>query len=335
MKERALWRRLVASTTVAVTALVGVLADAGSVTAATSQDFGPTVITDIPAAPPVGTPASQKVVPLATVTHSLTAGQTAYVYSELRAYDADQANLVDNEVRCSGAGSSNVVMGENVLPATGDPAHRDITVVTRFLVSATSSGTLSCTLFLRTGSTSGFVAKETVSGTLRFASTSVGEDSGGLAMQRSLPAGNIPVTGTTTTPVLDKTLPPGYRQLAVIADVEYHRCAGTAACTDTYSTAKFTLTATTSGGTGCASAPAASTQETVRRGVNHAAIPLYTIVTLAPGCDQVHAQVSTTHVGGDIGSVGGAASGLTDSTGQNGDTPNHTSAMTHLFIVPS
>jgi hypothetical protein len=335
MKQRARWRGLVVSTTVAVTALLGVLVDAGSVAAATSQDFGPTVIDDVPAAPPVGTPATQKVVPLATVTASLTAGQTAYVYSELRAYDADQVNLVDNEVRCSGAGSSNVVMGENVLPATGDPAHRDITVVTRFLVSATSSGTLSCTLYLRTASTSGFTARETVSGTLRFASTSVGEDSAGLAMQKSLPEGNIPVSTAATTPVLDQTLPPGYSQLAVIADVEYHRCAGTEACTSNFSTAEFTLTATTSGGTGCASAPAATTEETVPRGVNHAAIPLYTIVTLAPGCDQVHAQVTTTHVGGDIGSVGGAASGLTDSTGQSGDTPDHTSAMTHLFMVPS
>lgn len=334
MKERARWRRLVASTTVALTALVGVLAGAGSVAAATSQDFGPTVITGIPAAPPVGTPATQKVVPLATVTTSLTAGQTAYVYSELRAYAADQVNLVDNEVRCSGAGSSNVVMGENVLPSTGDPAHQDITVVTRFLVSATTSGTLSCTLYLRTASTSSSVAKETVSGTLRFASTSVGEDSAGLAMQKSLPAGNIPVTTSVTTPVLDQTLPAGYSQLAVIADVEYHRC-GVDSCPNNFSTAKFTLTATTSGGTGCASAPAATTQESVPRGVNHAAIPLYTIVTLAPGCDQVHAQVTTTHVGGDTGSVGGAAPGLTDSTGQSGDTPNHTSAMTHLFIVPS
>lgn len=335
MKQHSRWKRLAVSTTVAVTAFAGVLAGSGSAAAATSQDFGPTVITNISAAPPVGTPATQKVVPLATVTTPATAGQTAYVYSELRAYDADQVNLVDNEVRCSGAGSSNVVMGENVLPSTGDPAHRDITIVTRFLVSATSSGTLSCTLYLRTASTSSSVARETVSGTLRFASTSVGEDSAGLAMQKSLPVGDIPVTGTTAAPVLDQTLPAGYKQLAVIADVEYHRCAAGQTCTNTFSTARFTLTATTSGGTGCASAPAASTEETVPRGVNHAAIPLYTIVTLAPGCDQVHAQVTTTHTGGDIGSVGGAASGLTDSTGQSGSTPNHTSAMTHLFMVPS
>ncbi|CAG7623614.1 hypothetical protein [Actinacidiphila bryophytorum] len=335
MTERSRWRRLLVPTAIAATALAGVIADTGTASAATSQDFGPTVVTGIPAAPPVGTPATQLVVPMATVSTPVTAGRTAYVYSELRAYDADQVNLVDNEVRCSGAGASNVVMGENVLPPTGDPAHRDITVVTRFLVSATSTGTLNCTLYLRTASTSSSVAQETVSGTLRFASTSVGEDTNGLAMQQSLPVGELPVTTAVTAPVVDRTLPPGYSQLAVIADVEYHRCAGTDPCTANYSTASFTLTATTSGGSSCASAPPATTQESVPRGVNHAAIPLYTIVTLAPGCTHVHAQVTTTHVAGDTGSVGAAAAGLTDSTGQAGSTPNHTSAMTHLFVVPS
>lgn len=328
-------KRLVATLAVTVAVLGTVAVDTTSAVAATSKDFGPVVVTDIPAAPPVGTPATQKVVPLATIETPMAEGATAYVYSRLRAYDADQVNLVDNEVRCAGAGTSDVVMGENVLPASGDPARRDITIVTRFLVSATRSGTLTCTLYLRTASTSSSVARETVSGTLRFASTSVGEDAGGLAMQKSLPVGDIPVSGSTTTPVLDRTLPPGYTKVAVIADVEYHRCAGTQPCTATYSTARFTLTATSSGGPDCASAPVAQTEETVPRGVNHAAVPLYTTVVLKPGCTRVRAEVRTTRTGGDVGSVGGAAPGLTDSTGQTGDTPNHTSVMTHLFAVPS
>jgi hypothetical protein len=336
MKARHRWTRpLAASLAVATVGLLGAVADTTSASAATSQDFGPVVVTGVPAAPPVGTPATQKVVPLATIDTPIATGATAYVYSELRAYNADQVNLIDNEVRCSGAGASNVVMGENVLSPTGDPAHRDITIVTRFLVSATTSGTLTCTLYLRTASTSTSVARETVAGTLRFASTSVAEDAGGLAIQRSLPTGDLPVTASTTAPVIDRTLPAGYTELAVIADVEYHRCASGQTCTNNYSTARFALTVTTSGGTGCASAPVAQTEETVARGVNHAAVPLYTIVALRPGCTQVHAQVTTTHVAGDIGSVGGAAAGLTDSTGQSGSTPNHTSAMTHLFAVPS
>lgn len=327
------WRRLTAVATIGLAALgtVGV----STASAATTQDFGPVVITGVPKAPPVGTPATQKVVPLATIDTAMTSGATAYVYSELHAYDADQVNLIDNEVRCSGAGSSNVVMGENVLSPTGDPAHTNITIVTRFLVSATTSGTLSCTLYLRTASTSAFVAKETVSGTLRFASTSVGEDASGSAIQKSLPAGDIPVPGAVTTPVLDRTLPAGYTKLAVIADVEYHRCASGYSCPTTWSRARFTLTATSSGGSGCESAPVAQTEETVARGVNHAAIPLYTILTLKPGCTHVQASVTTTHVSGDTGSIGGAAAGLTDETGQSGDTPNHTSAMTHIFAVPS
>jgi hypothetical protein len=73
----------------------------------------------------------------------------------------------------------------------------------------------------------------------------------------------------------------------------------------------------------------------VARGVNHAVIPLYTIITLQPGCTQIHAEVTSTHDDGDVGSVGGAAIGLTDTTGQTGTSPNHTSTMTHLFVVPS
>jgi hypothetical protein len=109
-------RRLV----VAVVASAGWFALASpSAQAATSRDFGPVVITDIPKAPPPNTPATQLVVPLTSIESPIAAGATAYVYSELRAYNADQANLVDNEVRCSGAGTGNVVLGENVLPATG------------------------------------------------------------------------------------------------------------------------------------------------------------------------------------------------------------------------
>jgi hypothetical protein len=330
----------------AATALAVIVTGLGGVPAAASpasdiEDFGPIVITGVPKAPNLkATPPekpTQKVVPLATVDPQMTAGDTAYVYSELRAYDADQANLIDNEIRCSGAGGSNVVMGENVLPSTStDPARRDIKIINRFLVTASTTGTMHCTLYLRTASTSTSVAKETVEGTLRIASTSVGGDVNGQAIQRSLPVGNLPVTSTTVAPVVNATLPAGYQNLAVIADVEYHR--GPEPTPDSpihYSTARFTLTVTTSGGPNCASAPVAQTEETVVRGVNHAAIPLYTKVPINPGCTEVQAKVTTTHLGGNPGTVGGAAPGLTDETGVTGSTPNHTSAMTHLFVVPS
>ncbi|WP_432854286.1 hypothetical protein ACQPXB_19820 [Amycolatopsis sp. CA-161197] len=342
MRIRAQRARSAAAVVAVALTLTGLgAAPAVAAPAATSQDFGPTVITGVPHAPdlqakPPEKP-TQKVVPLATISTQLDAGATAYVYSELRAWNADQANLIDNEIRCSGAGASNVVMGENVLPATNpNPALRDITIVNRFLVTASTTGALNCTLYLRTASTSPSVAQETVAGTLRFASTAVGGDVNGTAMQRSLPAGNLPVTTSTVAPIVNATMPAGYRNLAVIADVEYHR--GPEPTPDSkihYSTARFTLTVTTSGGPNCASAPVAQTEETVVRGVNHAAIPLYTKVPVNPGCTQLSAKVTTTHLGGNPGTVGGAAPGLTDQTGVNGSTPNHTSAMTHLFVVPS
>jgi hypothetical protein len=339
MGNRARRARHVVVLAVALTGLGGVPAVASP--AATSQDFGPIVITGVPRAPdrtktPPERP-TQKVVPLATIDTQVASGATAYVYSELRAYDADQANLIDNEIRCSGAGASNVVMGENVLPSThSDPALRDIKIINRFLVTASTSGTLSCTLFLRTASTSSSVAKETVEGTLRFASTAVGGDVNGKAVQRSLPVGNLPVTSSTVAPVVTATLPAGYRTAAVIADVEYHRGPETSPeSTVHHSRARFTLTVTTSGGANCASAPVARTEETVVRMVNHAAIPLYTKVPINPGCTEIHAEVTTTHLSGNPGTVGGAAPGLSDDTGENGSTPNHTSAMTHLFVVPS
>ena len=318
------------------TSLLGIgVSDTSATTATLRDDFGPTVVTGIPADPPDGVPATQLVVPLATVDTPITAGTTAYVYSELRAYDAAHANLIDNEVRCTGAGASNVVMGENVLPAAGAPVHKDITLVTRFLVSATVDGTLTCTLYRRTASTAPAVSRETVSGHLRFASTSVGEDVNGYAMQKSVPAGNFAVPGSLTTPVLDRTVPARYTKVAVIADVEYHRCAHGPSCTANYSKARFRLTVTTSGGANCPSAPVAQIEESVPRGVNHAAIPLYTTVQLPTGCDTFHAKVTTSYLAGDVGTVGGAATGLTDETGQTGSSPNHTSVMTHIFAVPS
>jgi hypothetical protein len=309
-----------------------VMVTAANAQAVGSKDFGPLTITGIPAN---ANPALQLVVPLATIdSPQLAAGSTAYVYSELKASAADQVNLVDNEIRCSGAGKSDVVMGENVLPASGDPAHQNITILTRFLITATSPGVISCTLYLRTSSTSVHVAKETVQGTVRFASYSVPGDVNGVAMQKSLPVGGTALGSTVITPVLDRVVPAGYSKVDVVADMEFHLCADSQHCTQQFSKARFALTVTTSGGANCASAPVAQTDEYVQVGVNHAATPLYTTVTIQPGCTHLHAQVTGTYLSGNVGSIGGAAPGLTDATGHAGDTPNHTSVMTHMFALP-
>lgn len=326
-------------------ALLPLFLAAGLVSGATpaaAVDIAPRVITGVPMIPqnpPPGWTSIQKVVPLATVSTPMTAGATAYLYSTLTAYASAHANLIDNEVRCSGAGTHNVVLGENVLPS-GDASRTRITIVNRFLVSATTSGTLSCTIYLRTTSTAaeptpGATSRETIEGTIRFAATAVREDASGAAMQESLPPGNIPVYDRAYAPALNRTLPAGNSKVAVIADVEYHRCYSGSNCPSTYSTAMFRLFVNTGPGTGCPSAVVAQYSETVPRGVNHAAIPLYTTVTLAPGCNELHGYVRIDHLGGDVGSVGGAAAGLSDSTGNGNTPPLHTSFMTHIFAVPS
>jgi hypothetical protein len=270
------------------------------------------------------------VVPLTTIETSLPAGKTAYVYSTVTANNADHVNLIDNEVLCSGAGKANVVMGENVFPRTSTSPLREITVVTRFLVTATSSGTLTCNQYLRTASTSKFVSRETVKSEMRFASEDVTGDVNGTALQRSLPRGNTPVNPSATTPVLSGKIPAGSTQLAVIADVEYHRCGGE--CT---ATVRFALTVTTSGGASCPSAPVAQIERTFQQGINHAAVPLYTKIPLKSGCTDFQAKVTSTTLTGDPGSIGGAAAGLCDTTGPNNCEESHESAMTHIFAVPS
>jgi hypothetical protein len=329
-------RHLTTLTLLPLFVAAGLVSGAPSAAAAV---IAPRVITGVPMIPqnpPPGWKSIQKVVPLETISTQMAAGATAYLYSTLTAYNSAHANLIDNEVRCSGAGTYDVVLGENVLPS-GDASRTRITIVNRFLVSATTSGTLSCTIYLRTTSTAaeptpGATSRETIEGTIRFAATAVREDAAGNAMQESLPPGNIPVYDRAYAPALNRTLPPGNSKVAVIADVEYHRCYDGRNCPSTYSTAMFRLFVNTGPGTGCPSAVVAQYSETVPRGVNHAAIPLYTTVTVAPGCDELHAYVRIDHLGGDVGSVGGAAAGLTDGTGTS---TTHTSYMTHMFAVPS
>ncbi|TWF76174.1 hypothetical protein FHX44_112062 [Pseudonocardia hierapolitana] len=328
-----LFRRCAAVLAVATVMAGGTAFEASATTSAKSDTFGPAVITDVPKAPDTtkGEKPIQKVVALATIDTTLQAGRTAYVYSTVTASEADDVNLIDNEVRCSGAGKANVVMGENVMPRTSGSPLSTITVVTRFLVKATTSGELTCNQYLRTASTSPNVSRETVKSELRFASEDVIGDVNGAALQRSLPPGNTPVTSSVTTPVLSGRIPAGLKELAVIADVEFHRCNTASKCTVK---ARFALSVSTSGGANCPSAPVAQIERTLQRGVNHAAVPLYTIVPLKAGCTDFQAKVTTTHLAGDPGSVGGEVK-LPDKTGPITSDPKHDSAMTHVFAVPS
>jgi hypothetical protein len=322
--------RFAAISSIAAAALVGASTPAS---AATSVTFGPQAITGIPAA----SEKIHKVQTLGRIEATVTAGHTAYVYSTLRAYGSAHVNLVDNEVRCSGAGTQDVVLGENIDPAANaNPGRGDITIVNRFLVTATSSGTLSCTIAVRAASLSPNRSSLTVSGTLRFAALDVAEDANGSAMQTSLPNGNTVVgSGSPVyTPVLDRTIGSGHSTVAVIADVEYMSCFPTA-CehSSTTSGARFTLYVNQmNGGAVCASAPDAQTSVAVSRQTHHKVVPLYTTVTLAPGCGRIYAYVRAEYVSGPTGAIQGQANGLSDETG---GTAKHNSVMTHMFAVPS
>jgi hypothetical protein len=177
-----------------------------------------------------------------------------------------------------------------------------------------------------------------VSGTLRFATLQAGEDAAGTPMQTSLPNGNTVVGNTVYTPVLDRTIGAGHSEVAVIADMQYMSCYPTACPhSSTTSSARFTLFANQmNGDTVCASAPAAQTSVTVSRQTHHKVVPLYTTIPLAPGCDRIYAYVRTEYVDGPTGAIQGQANNLTDVTGSSGTgLPEHNSAMTHLFAVPS
>jgi hypothetical protein len=178
----------------------------------------------------------------------------------------------------------------------------------------------------------------TVSGTLRFASLQVGEDANGLAMQTSLPNGNTVVDNTVYTPILDRTIGSGHSQVAVIADVQYMSCYPTACpASSTTSGARFTLFANQmNGNTVCAQAQPAQTSVTVSRQTHHEVVPLYTVITLAPECDRIYAYVRAEYTSGPTGAIQGQANQLTDVTGSSGTgLPEHNSAMTHIFVVPS
>lgn len=327
MKSARAVKSLVAVVAV-VAALVGGTAPA---VAETAKTFGPVAVTGVPPA----RAGIHKVQAMATIDAQVTAGQTAYVYSTLRAYGSAHVNLVDNEIRCTGAGGSNVVMGENIDPAgSANPGRDDITIVNRFLVSATSTGTLACTLYLRTSSLTDFTSSLTVSGTVRFAALRVAEDANGLAMQTSLPNGNTVVADTVYKPILDRTIAAGHSQVAVIADVEYMSCHPiTCEHSSTTSDARFTLYARQmNGNTVCANATPAQTSVAVSKQTHHKAVPLYTTITLVPGCDRIYAYVRAEYVAGPTGAIQGQANDLSDETGS---AAKHDSVMTHLFAVPS
>ena len=318
-----------------------------SASAATSVVFGPRLITGIPAQPGEGEPLMHRVVKLDTIFVELAAGKTAYVYSKLRAYESAHINLVDSEIICHGAGSSAVVLGENIDPWIGGAAdRRDITIVNRFLVSATSTGTLTCDIYVRSNSLGPNVSSLTVSGELRFASFDVNEDVNGAAIQvyEPSPPSVTPVDpGESLRPsLIDRTLPAGSTSVAVAADTEFMSCVyrdenRPEECphSSDVSYARFTLFVQAMNGAAiCASAVKTQVDVKVTRQTHHKVVSMYATVPVPPGCNRLYAYVKVEYLGNFVGGVQGMARGLHDNDLDPGG-PSHDAAMTHAFAVPS
>jgi hypothetical protein len=315
--------------------------------AATSVTFGPRVITGIPAQPGPEEPLMHRVVKLDTIFVELAAGKTAYVYSKLRAYESAHINLVDSEVICHGAGSSAVVLGENIDPWNGGAAdRRDITIVNRFLVSTTSAGALTCDIYVRSNSLGPNVSSLTVSGELRFASFDVKEDVNGAAIQvyEPSPPSVTPVDpGEAERPsLIDRTLPAGYSSVAVAADTEFMSCVYRSPSrpeecprSSDVSNARFTLfVQSMNGDTICASAVKTQVDVKVTRQTHHKVVSMYATVPVPPGCNRLYAYVKVEHLGEYVGGIQGMAKGLHNND-LDPDGPKHDAAMTHAFAVPS
>lgn len=298
--------------------------------------------------PPPKSGIDHNVVALGTVRLAMTAKQTAYVVSSLRANAATVRTLVDNEVRCTWpGGSKNLVMGQNIYAGTGqNPQWEDTWIVTKFLLHPGVATTATCTTYARVAS----LYKQTsavriAGGSLRFADTSVDNAANGKPLDDEMPYGDLPVDSTHRTvrqPALPiTTAPAGLHQLNVFGDVDYQVCARGVACDKTgSSTARFTLIVNQWNAAGTkvchTDSSTSSVTKTVPYWVHHVVVPLYTphfAVSTAPGCAPVfNAYVRVDWLRGQTGAVQGTAVGLPD---RRGSASTHRSAMSHLYIVPA
>ena len=314
--------------------------------AATSVTFKPQRITG---PPPPESGIDHNVVALGTVQLAMTADQTAYVVSSLRANAATVVTMVDNEVRCTWpGGGKNLVMGQNLYAGTGqNPQWEDTWIVTKFLLHPGVATTASCTTYARVASlytqTSSVQIAE---GSLRFADTSVANAADGKPLDNEIPYGDLPVDSTqdhrtVRQPALPiTTVPAGLHELSVFGDVDYQVCQRDVACNKKgASTAQFTLIVNQWDETHkkiCQTDSATSVTKEIPYAVHHAVVPLYTphfAVSTAPGCaPDFNAYVRVDWLSGEAGAVQGTAVGLPDS---RGSTSTHRSAMSHLYIVPA
>ncbi|TDD73718.1 hypothetical protein E1293_30530 [Actinomadura darangshiensis] len=316
-----------------------------SASAALSATFKPQQI--IGPRPPA-TGIDQNVVALGTQRLAMTANQTVYVVSALRANEATVLTLVDNEVRCTWpGGSKNLVMGQNIYAGTGaNPQWENTWIVTKFLLHPGVATTATCTTYARVASLYKQPSSVQIAeGSLRFADTSVANAANGKPLDYEMPYGDLPVDSSPAhlsvrQPALPiTTAPDGFRELSVFGDVNYTVCRADVTCNRKgASTAQFTLIINQwnkDGTATCHKDASTTVTKKIPYAVHHAVVPLYKPhfkVWTTPGCGPVfNAYVRVDWLGGEAGAVQGTAIGLPD---LRGSTSTHRSAMSHLYIVP-
>lgn len=337
-------KRLVAAAICAALASLAFVTVSGPASAATSVSFRSQRVTG---PPPPKSGIDHNVVALGTVRLAMSAHQTAYVVSSLRANAATVRTLVDNEVRCTWpGGSKNLVMGQNIYAGTGKyPQWEDAWIVTKFLLHPGKSTTATCTTYARVASLYTQTSSVRIAGgSLRFADTSVANAANGKPLENELPYGDLPVDSahrTVRQPALAlTTTSTRIRELNVFGDVDYQVCQRTGACNKKgASVARFTLIVNQWNAAGtkiCHTDAATTTTRTIPYAVHHAVVYLYKpqfAVSRARGCAPVfNAYVRVDWLRGEKGAVQGTAVGLPD---RRGSTANHRSAMSHLYIVPT
>ncbi|MEU8634056.1 hypothetical protein AB0C38_17920 [Amycolatopsis sp. NPDC048633] len=335
-------RRIFAAAVACAATFAGLLGTAGAAQAATSVTFTPRTVTS--------PHDHQYVAALGSVQLAMTAGQTAYVYSTLRANKASNTTLIDNEVRCSSTSgwTKNEVLGQNVLiaSATSAPASlRDISVTTRFLVHPGAAGTVTCTTYLRSANLGlGNSTVSLVGGELKFADTSVANTTAGTPPQADdgdTPPGRViglssaaPTVREPASAVIEMAPVTG---LSVFGDMELMACYPEPkdGCPVNSMTARVTLFVNQwkADGTVCKTDSSASVTAVVRRDVHHLVVPLNTRFAAATGNGCVPKftfYVKTDWLSGSTGAVQMAASSLPDAVGS---ASTHNDAMSHAFAV--
>ncbi|PWK87051.1 hypothetical protein C8D88_104212 [Lentzea atacamensis] len=335
-------RRALSLLAVLTTALVAVV-HVPTAAASTSVGFEPRSVLG-PGVPRDGS-SDQNVVELGQVSLRMSSTQTAYIVSVMRVNSATIRTLFDNEVVCRWAGGSkNMVMGQNVYKKGGtQPEWEDVTLTTRFLVHPGVAADVTCTAYLRTASLG--YENSTVylaGGSMRFANTSVENDTRGEALQKSTSQGVIhlntsnPDAREPLLPMFD--LAPGVKGLSVFGDNEYMVCHPNSSCDKAKSSrARFTLLVNQwkADGSVCHQDSSASATVDVPYYVHHIVVPLHKPnfeVRTGDGCiPRVNAYVRVQWLGGETGGIQGTALNLTDS---RGSTSTHDSDMSHIFAVP-